>query len=336
MTRTTPPRPLDVASVFPELAAMSRTATRLHPRPGAPTVEVSSVGGPLLWPVEEAWPTCAQEHHARRLNTPEEVRTLRRILTQAWRHRNPDDGLLTREERAVVDRIHAGHDPHLLTADPHPLIPVAQLYARDVADLPFPEGTDLLQVLWCPFGDAIEGCSEAVQLRWRRAADVVTVLAVAPEPAYIGADDLVPTPCVLHPEQVREYPAAHEMDEELVTRVYRWEEGTTLSYRGDLSGAPGWKAGGWAAPYTFRDADEPDDLRCSECRSPTAPLLTVPSGEWDGESGSWRPAGDEPESDAPPYPGPSDPTQVTVGRGYTLQFYACTGDPGHLPLTVVQ
>ncbi|MEY2231333.1 hypothetical protein [Streptomyces sp. BF23-19] len=50
MTRTTPPRPFDVASVFPELAGMSRTATRLHPRPGAPTVHESSVGGPLLWP----------------------------------------------------------------------------------------------------------------------------------------------------------------------------------------------------------------------------------------------------------------------------------------------
>ncbi|MFD7929136.1 hypothetical protein [Streptomyces sp. NPDC059742] len=50
MTRTAPPRPLDVASVFPELAGTSRTATRLHPRPGAPTVHERSVGGPLLWP----------------------------------------------------------------------------------------------------------------------------------------------------------------------------------------------------------------------------------------------------------------------------------------------
>ncbi|MDX3232642.1 hypothetical protein [Streptomyces sp. ME19-01-6] len=27
--------------------------------------------------------------------------------------------------------------------------PVLQLYAADVPDLPFPPGTDLLQLLWC-------------------------------------------------------------------------------------------------------------------------------------------------------------------------------------------
>ncbi|MFF6946562.1 hypothetical protein ACFZAS_41355, partial [Streptomyces lavendulae] len=43
--RTTPPRPLDVTAVFPRLAPLARTATRLHPRPGAPSVHDSSVGG---------------------------------------------------------------------------------------------------------------------------------------------------------------------------------------------------------------------------------------------------------------------------------------------------
>lgn len=38
-----------------------------------------------------------------------------------------------------------------------PLIPVVQLYARDVPGLPFPEGTDVLQVLWLPVPD-LEGC----------------------------------------------------------------------------------------------------------------------------------------------------------------------------------
>ncbi|WP_327413032.1 hypothetical protein [Streptomyces sp. NBC_01233] len=336
MTRTTPPRPLDVASVFPELADMARTATRLHPRPGSPTVYDSSVGGPLLWPADEPWASCSQEHPVYRLNTPEEIRTLRRILGDAWRRpRPPRTNLLSAEEDAVVGRIHAGHPPELMPAGPHPLLPVAQLYARDVPDLPCPGGTDLLQVLWCPFED-IEGCSQAVQLRWRRAADVTEVLADQPEPPYVGTDHHVPAPCVLHPEQVREYPAGHDMDEDLDRRLYRWAEERSLSYRGDLSVAPGWKVGGWAAPYTFRDPDEPDDLRCRECRAPTAPLLTVPSGEWDGESGSWRPLDDEPDEDAPPYPGPADPTMVSVGRGYTLQFYGCTRELRHLPVTVMQ
>ncbi|MGW6482874.1 hypothetical protein ACWGDS_34270, partial [Streptomyces sp. NPDC055059] len=47
---TTPPRPFDVTALFPQLAPLARTATRLHPRPGSPTAHDSSVGGPLLWP----------------------------------------------------------------------------------------------------------------------------------------------------------------------------------------------------------------------------------------------------------------------------------------------
>ncbi len=108
----------------------------------------SSVGGPLLWPAGEPWASCSQEHDAPfGLTTPEEVRTLRRIRAL---------GVWTDEDHAEVSRINAGHDPSLLPEGPHPLVPVAQLYARDVPDLPFPEGTDLLQVLWCPFIDIVD------------------------------------------------------------------------------------------------------------------------------------------------------------------------------------
>ena len=34
---------------------------------------------------------------------------------------------------------------------PIPLVPVLQLFAADVPELPFPAGTDMLQVMWCPF-----------------------------------------------------------------------------------------------------------------------------------------------------------------------------------------
>ncbi|MGC4987324.1 hypothetical protein ACLQ18_43275, partial [Streptomyces sp. DT193] len=43
---TTPPRPFDITALFPQLAPLARTTTRLHPRPGSPTVHDSSVGGP--------------------------------------------------------------------------------------------------------------------------------------------------------------------------------------------------------------------------------------------------------------------------------------------------
>ncbi|MFF2790990.1 hypothetical protein ACFVT6_30255 [Streptomyces sp. NPDC058049] len=324
MTRTTPPRPLDAATVFPELADLARTATRLHPRPGSPTVHDSSVGGPLLWPADEPWASCSQEHDAPfPLNTPEEVRTLRRIRARdVW----------TAEERAEVSRIDAGHDPALLPEGPHPLIPVAQLYARDVPGLPFPEGTDLLQVLWCPFidiEDPEDGPGQAVQLRWRRADAVEAVLAAAPEPEYVGTDELVPVPCVLHPEQVREYPAAHDLDRELAERISRWEEDGAPDYRDALSVAAGWKAGGWAAPFTFRDSGGPKELRCRECAAVGEPLLTLDHSEWNPATVSWRPFEE-------PHDASAVPTGVTVGRGYTLQFYACPADPRHPPVTVMQ
>ena len=62
MTRRTPPRPVDLAAVAPELAGFSRTTTRLHPRRGEPTVTTSSIGGPLRWPADEPWPVCSTEY----------------------------------------------------------------------------------------------------------------------------------------------------------------------------------------------------------------------------------------------------------------------------------
>lgn len=56
---TTPPSPVDMPELFPALMSYARTTVRLHPRQGAPTAAQSSVGGPLLWPADEPWPTCA-------------------------------------------------------------------------------------------------------------------------------------------------------------------------------------------------------------------------------------------------------------------------------------
>lgn len=61
MTRRTPPRPLDVERLFPEVVRFKKEAVRLHPRAGDPTYRESSVGGPLLWPAREPWPVC-DEH----------------------------------------------------------------------------------------------------------------------------------------------------------------------------------------------------------------------------------------------------------------------------------
>ena len=62
---------------------------------------------------------------------------------------------------------------------PIAMLPVAQLYVRDVPDLSPPEGKDLLQVLWCPFDHPI---MPRTLLFWRSAAAVTDILDTPPEP----------------------------------------------------------------------------------------------------------------------------------------------------------
>ena len=337
-TRTTPPRPLDITAVFPELAPLARTAVRLHPRAGAPTAADSSVGGPLLWPAGEPWPTCPEhagpwQHGV----APDDVHVGRRVLREAWtRPRAEGADLLTEEEHALVDR---GTKPYRTALDgPVPLVPVAQIRAADVPALPRPEGTDLLQVLWCAFDHPEDDYSPRVELRWRRAADVVTPLAAPPRPAVIGSDDYLPEPCVLHPETVTEYPAPHQLPEELADRIHAWEDGIEgegeepeVCYQYDLAVAPGWKLGGHA-PWSFSD---PFPMACAECGAGVRPLLTVDGTEWDGGSGSWAPVEDAGYTGYHSL-GPALATGITIGRGYSLQVYVCEASYDHPPVQNMQ
>ncbi|HEY8978507.1 MAG TPA: hypothetical protein VIU15_02855 [Streptomyces sp.] len=126
-------------------------------------------------------------------------------------------------------------------------LPVAQLYARDVPDLPTPDGADLLQVLWCPFDHPI---MPRTALFWRSAATVTEVLATPPEPPATQFDGYLPEPCLLNPEQVTEYPDHLELSGDSSV----WEAadtGVDSSYAGypqefydaEPAGAPGWKVG---------------------------------------------------------------------------------------------
>ncbi|MFD7341322.1 hypothetical protein ACFV98_35890 [Streptomyces violascens] len=63
MSLTVPPEPVDIAERFPALTPYARSVTLLYPRLGTPGREDSSLGGPLLRPAGEAWPTCAAADH---------------------------------------------------------------------------------------------------------------------------------------------------------------------------------------------------------------------------------------------------------------------------------
>ncbi|MDI2128324.1 hypothetical protein [Yinghuangia seranimata] len=284
MVRTTPPRPITVTEVFPELSAYKRTAIRLHPRPGASSADESSMGGPLLWPAGEPWPHCTRDHE--------------------------DE------------------------AGPVALLPVLQVYARDVPELPgwdWPEGTDLLQVLWCPNDHrdpSIDPWYEGPipTLFWRRSADVQDVLHTPPasrfacDPEYYHpADDWYTlTPCVIHPEAVAEYPDAGEVPKELALRIHEWEEFSGPEYQYELSISPGCKVGGWPTWHLtdFHAIDCP-------CGARMQPLLTIASSEWHGGGESWIPVEDHPDTRD------SDPLGIDVGRYGQMRVFACPTSLDH-------
>lgn len=222
--------------------------------------------------------------------------------------------------------------------DPLPLIGLAQLYRRDIPDLPAgPDDCDLLQVFWCPFdAHGPSGHGILLDLRWRRSWEVTEVQTAPPQPQVVGYAGYVPEPCVLHPEQVTTYPFAGLLPEDLRARIDAWEEAMeeeaeqaadentapTVGYQYDLSIPPGWRVGGFASWH----ATDPYPMNCATCATPPMHLLlTIDSTEWDGGSGSWKPLEDQ---DLPTYQA-ARPTQVTVGRWGELNIFACPQAPHH-------
>ncbi|MFO0823010.1 MAG: TIGR02996 domain-containing protein [Gemmataceae bacterium] len=131
---TTEPLPFDIAAIDRGYAAHARTAIRLHPRVGdVPELAASKVGGLFLWPEDEPWPTAAG-------------------VTV-----DPDFGMWGPfpEDWSTV-----------------PLVPILQLNRRDVPNLAFPPGKDLLQVFWCPFTTSMHAPEPIVF--WRDSADAET------------------------------------------------------------------------------------------------------------------------------------------------------------------
>ncbi|QLE74709.1 hypothetical protein FGW37_26765 [Streptomyces rectiverticillatus] len=296
--RTTPPRPADVATVFPQLAPLARPATRLHPRPGSPSPHDSSVGGPLLWPADEPWPYCEDESHG-----------------------------------ALADEWNEG---------PVAMVPVVQLYVRDVPLLRPPGQADLLQVLWCPFEHEPD-YKPPTALFWRSAAEVTDILAAPPEPSAVEYDGYVPEPCVVAPEQITEYPNYLDLRRELQQQLddrSRWQAAGVDNhyalaphefYWCELSVAPGWKVGGWP-PWGLTD---PVARFCAACGVGMVPLLTVASGEWDSSNHGWVPYEDQ-HLAALGTGDVANPPAVQVSRGNHLQLYVCPESPDHPHTDLIQ
>ncbi|UKD56756.1 hypothetical protein L3Q65_08560 [Amycolatopsis sp. FU40] len=281
---TTPDKPVDIAQVFPELAGLERTTVRLHPRQDAVTVRDSSLGGPLLWPAEEAWPVCTVDHPDERpLTSPEGKRLQRRreeILEEKRNYEytgpHPLDGEYAELETSIRElrRAEFADDP----AASLPMAPIAQFYARDIPELPFPDGTDVCQVLWCPT-DHEPHYGPRPLVRWRNSADVTEIRAATEPDREFSDEESLPSPCRIWPERVTEYPHADDLPSaELRARIAEWEKGTEWTYYEHLSAAPGSKVGGWISWVQY-----PHWPECGRGHRMDH-LLTVSSTE----SGGWQ------------------------------------------------
>ncbi|MET9105370.1 hypothetical protein [Streptomyces zhihengii] len=355
--RITPPRPVDVAAVFPELAPLARSVVRLHPRPGSPTVADSSVGGPLLWPAGEPWPHCEASHlhlDSGCRQPPADVRLDRRM--RARRHADHTGPAVTPAEETARERIAAAYAERLEAGSPDPadcpvpMLPVAQLYLRDIPLLRPPGGADLLQVLWCPYDHEPDN-KPSTALFWRSATDVADILTTPPQPYEVNYEGYLPEPCTLTPEATTDYPNSLDLSPRMRLMVEDWNRWQAAGadvhssyaaypreyYDIHLAEAPGWKVGGWP-PWGRTD---PYHRYCTVCDAHMVPLLTIASFEWDGGEGrSWAPRQDAEASIAADSrccgQSPSRPTKVEVGSTDNLQIYVCPTSPEHPHTALIQ
>lgn len=187
---------------------------------------------------------------------------------------------------------------HFGTYDEEPVaaVPLLQLFRRDVAQLPFPAGTDLLQVLWCPRDHADDRwpAGPKTTLVWRNSTAVTDVIGDIPvTPAHHGRYML--EPCVLHPEPgVVEFPSGGYF----LPDGWNWRDRIELEYEAadddhdemqDLFEAPGTKVGGWPS-Y----CQQPYWPECEGCGGHVEYLLSVDDDESHGGDGDrWSPTGDD-------------------------------------------
>jgi hypothetical protein len=325
MALTTPPRPYDILELFPALTGLARPAVRLHPRPGRPGVHDSSVAGPLLWPAEEPWPVCVLEHEDVSDEEFDHIVALRDHVQDPDRRAARSERVDMGTERRRMHELELEHTLDDYPGDdetaPQPLIPVAQLYYRDVPGLPFADRFDLLQILWCPrdHPDTETPYNPEFQLRWRRTSAINGLLLDPPRPV-VASSSYVPNTCVVQPETVTEYPQTVLLPEPLRESMSIWEERTGNGYTWDAALAPGWKTMGHGGYWGIYD---PYPMLC-ECGTEQLPLLTAASGEFDGGTQSWQPIEEAGTGWAL-----ADPVEVTIGRGYTLQLYYCPESKEH-------
>ncbi|KOV82980.1 hypothetical protein ADL03_22795 [Nocardia sp. NRRL S-836] len=199
---------------------------------GDPTDADSHIGGPVLWPIDEPWPWCDGTAHDRR-----------------------SPGVPGADIAGVG----------------MPFVGAVQLYRRDFPELPFPDGTDVLQVFLCTLHhDLDHAYGPDVRLVWRDSAAVVELIEEEPQPS-LQEEIYTPTVTVLEPVRITEYARPFERPEEL--RDADWPETSS-----------GTKIGGWTAWWQTG----PIEFECAQCGTALRQMVSLGTHEPSGDNVEWE------------------------------------------------
>ncbi|MGW0731169.1 hypothetical protein [Streptomyces sp. NPDC002851] len=220
---------------------------------------------------------------------------------------------------------------------PRPMESVAQFFARDFPEIPWPSGCNLLQVYWCPNDHFIEYDDShyegpAVSLQWLNSVTGQGEIAGNPFSRVQPFEESYEVrPCCITPERVVEYPWGEELPDEIRGRLAAADQSQGLRYQYALSVAHGWKIEGWASWHST----DKRDLSCQGCGGPVELLVKADSSEWDGASDRWWPLEDR-ELGQDALDVAYEPTGVDVGRSGELRVFACRSDARHRPVLDIQ
>lgn len=214
-----------------------------------------------------------------------------------------------------------------------PMVTVAQLRADEFPEVAFPDGTDLVQILWCGGVHTLAWDGrESVRVFWRREADVVRALA-APPVLDPDPDRIVLRPCVIEPERVIEYPWYQELAPEVLERLRAWHPEPGYDWYppryDEVATALGFKVGG---SMSWATSDMPEELSCVDCDAPLNLLLQLHTYEWDPESRRWQPVEERHlRQGTPEYELACEPTGAWIGRAAHGGVFVCSAAPEHPP-----
>ncbi|WP_327350239.1 hypothetical protein OG772_36545 (plasmid) [Streptomyces sp. NBC_01321] len=172
--------------------------------------------------------------------------------------------------------------------EPVAMVPVVQLYARDVPGLVFPDGTDLLQILWCPLVHEDDQYAANPRLHWRSTAlTAADAAAGRPPRPHTAEEDYLPRPCTVSPTPAVEYPnwdLPEGLSELLDERFEALQKERGFDYfevattqQSKVGGYPGW-------------TQPPDWPDCAGCGTRMEHLLSVTATE--PGMGRWLPLDD--------------------------------------------